>query len=107
MRTSTSHPLQIAEVHTGEGQGLIGITFCPGKKQASAATGAWERDLAIDLDAIADWNAAAVVTLLETHEFAMLGVEGLGAAVEARHMAWYHLPIRDGSVPSTVTGTFQ
>jgi len=100
MRTSTSHPLQIAEVGTGEGQGLIGITFCPGKKQASAATGAWERDLPIDLDAIANWNAAAVVTLLEVHEFAMLGVEGLGAAVEARHMAWYHLPIRDGSVPS-------
>ncbi|WP_338466247.1 ADP-ribosylglycohydrolase family protein [Novosphingobium sp. ZN18A2] len=99
MRTSTSHPLQIAEVQAGEGQGLIGITFCPGKKQANAATGAWNRDLALDVEAIQRWNAAAVVTLVEPHELVSLGVRDLGATVAHAHMAWYHLPIRDAGVP--------
>jgi len=98
-RTSLSHPLQIATVQAGKGMGRIGLTFCPGKVQASAFTGAWERDLHIDLDAIKAWGAAAVVTLLEPHEMAGLKVEALGEAVAARHMRWFHLPIRDVSVP--------
>jgi ADP-ribosyl-[dinitrogen reductase] hydrolase len=32
-------------------------------------SGAWERDLAVDLDSVREWGAAAVVTLLELHEF--------------------------------------
>jgi ADP-ribosyl-[dinitrogen reductase] hydrolase len=99
MRTSISHPLQIAAVSAGANYGLVGLTFCPGKKQPSAVTGAWDRDLGLDLDAVAAWNAAAVVTLLEPHELTHLGVDGLGAAVRARHIAWYHLPIRDVDVP--------
>ena len=49
MRTSTSHPLKIDEVSAGAGMGKIGITFCPGKKQKTAHTGEWNRDLSIDL----------------------------------------------------------
>ena len=41
------------------------MTFCPGKRQRGAAIGDWERDLAADLARIADWGAAAVVTLME------------------------------------------
>ena len=91
-RTSASHPLQIAKIVAGDAMGAIGVTLCPGKTDADAATGAWNRDLAADLDAIADWNAAAVVTLMEDHELAALAVEGLGQAVQARHMTWFHLP---------------
>ncbi|RZK00368.1 MAG: hypothetical protein EOO76_13120 [Novosphingobium sp.] len=98
-RTSSTHPLQIAEVWFAEGYGAIGITFCPGKKQRGAFTGEWDRDLAIDLEVVQAWNAAAVVTLLEDHEFSKLGVTGLGQAVEDRHMQWYGLPIRDVSTP--------
>lgn len=101
-RTSQSHPLQIAEISPLLGEtvgGKIGLTFCPGKKQVNAVTGAWNRDLAIDLDAIAAWGAAAVVTLVEPHELESLQVAQLGDEVRARHMAWYHLPIRDVSVP--------
>ena len=76
------------------------MTFCPGKVQASAFTGVWARDLDLDCDAIRDWGADAVVTLVEDHELEALQVEGLGAAVSARSMAWHHLPIRDVSVPS-------
>jgi ADP-ribosyl-[dinitrogen reductase] hydrolase len=68
IRTSNTHPLQIAAVSAGPGLGRIGVTFCPGKGQAHAASGAWRRDLAADLAAIRDWGAAAVVTLLEPAE---------------------------------------
>ncbi|WP_198402362.1 ADP-ribosylglycohydrolase family protein [Rhodobacter sp. CZR27] len=99
LRTSLTHPLQIAEVQPFLGAGRVGITFCPGKKQPKAATGAWDRDLDLDLDAVAAWNAAAVVTLIEDHELTALKTEGMGAKVAARHMAWFHLPIGDYSVP--------
>ncbi|WP_296167493.1 ADP-ribosylglycohydrolase family protein [uncultured Brevundimonas sp.] len=98
-RTSISHPLQIAAVDTLTGHGRIGITFCPGKVQASAATGAWNRDLLTDVKAIADWGAAAVLTLVEDHELVSLEVEGLGATVAGARMDWLHAPIPDVSVP--------
>ncbi len=40
MRTSHTNPLQIVAVQAQPGQGQIGITFCPGKKQPLAMTGA-------------------------------------------------------------------
>ena len=60
MRTSLTHPLMIAEVQAKEGQGRIGITFCPGKHQSEAVTSGWRRNLGVDLDAICDWGATAV-----------------------------------------------
>lgn len=99
-RTSVTHPLQIAEVRVAEGAGRIGITFCPGKKQSNAMTGAWDRDLALDVGAIETWGARRVVTLVEGHELRELHVPGLGAEVARRGMAWSHLPIRDRDVPS-------
>lgn len=81
MRTSASHPLQIAAVQPFNGSGLIGMTFCPGKKQPFAATGAWSRDLDVDIRAIENWNAAVVVTLVDDHELNTLKVPRLGEAV--------------------------
>ena len=99
MRTSHSHPLQIAEVKAGPGMGKLGLTFCPGKQQLHAASGAWCRDLGLDVAEIARWNAAAVVTLIEDHELASLGVVALGDVMRDAHMTWFHLPIRDVGVP--------
>jgi ADP-ribosyl-[dinitrogen reductase] hydrolase len=62
-------------------------------------TGGWDRDLDVDLDAIAKWGAVALVTLIEPHEMEALGVQQLGAAVADRHLEWLHLPIPDVSVP--------
>ena len=98
-RTSLTHPLQIAVAHVGPGLGRIGITFCPGKVQPTSATGAWSRDLAVDVEAIADWGAAAVLTLVEAHELKTLKVSGLGDAVERLSMDWIHAPIPDVSTP--------
>lgn len=98
-RTSASHPLQIAAVPTGDGMGRVGITFCPGKKQQSAWTGAWDRCLNTDIDAVAGWGAAVLLTLVEPHELKSLGVTMLGEVATREHLDWVHLPIRDGGVP--------
>jgi ADP-ribosyl-[dinitrogen reductase] hydrolase len=72
------------------------LTICPGKQDRFAG---WHRDLGEDLRAIRDWGATAVVTLIEAHEFRLLGIEDLGAEVERHGMDWVHLPIRDVDVP--------
>lgn len=101
VKTSLTHPLRIDEVRAGDTGGRIGITFCPGKCGASLAGSRWERDLGIDLDAIALWCPDAIVTLIEEHEFKMLGVTQLGEQVRARDIEWHHLPIKDVSPPDS------
>ena len=86
MRTSESHPLQIATVLAGSGMGAVGVTFCPGKTDRHAFTGDWQRDLTADLQAIHDWGAAAVVTLMESFELDDLQVSDLGNRVQDLHM---------------------
>lgn len=99
-RTSQTHPLQIAEVRAGPSYGRVGITFCPGKHDTVASTGAWARDLAADVDAIAAWGAKLVLTLLEPAELQVLKVPTLGHEIQLRGMDWRHLPIADFSVPN-------
>lgn len=94
--TSWDSPLKIAEVPVGPTPGVLGLTICPGKKDPPRN---WDRDLMEDLRVIRDWGASTVVTLIEGHEFRLLGVEALGTEVERRGMAWVHLPIRDVDVP--------
>lgn len=98
-RTSTSHPIEIAQVQAGENSGQIGITFCPGKQDLFAATGSWQRDLEIDLNKISEWKPALILTLLEPLELKSLKVPNLGEAVQSRGITWRHLPIADYSTP--------
>jgi ADP-ribosyl-[dinitrogen reductase] hydrolase len=67
----------------------IGLCPCPGR----AGT------LADDLERLHGWGAAGLVTLVEDHELAALGVTSMRAEVEALAMRWWHLPIRDMDVP--------
>jgi len=97
-RTSVTHPLQIATLDTPVG-GRIGMTFCPGKRDPMAMTGPWDRDVEVDLQAVAEWGASVVVTLMEAHELTQLEVSDLGERVEASGLRWLHLPIRDVSIP--------
>jgi hypothetical protein len=99
-RTSHTHPLQIAEVRASPSHGRIGITFCPGKHDRFAYTGAWERDLGIDVEAIATWGAKLVLTLVEPAELKALKVPQLGHEIRRRGIEWRHLPIADFSVPT-------
>ncbi len=91
-----SSPLRIDEILLGKNEGLLGLTICPGKKDLSRQ---WNRDLDEDLRAIRNWGASTVVTLIETHEFELLKVNGLGELVQKLGMRWIHLPIRDVDVP--------
>jgi hypothetical protein len=102
-KTSHSDPLWFAVVTPGPKFGRIGITLCPGKHDADGGKydggTYWKRDLATDLDAIRDWGARAVVTLLGPVEMTLLRVERLGDEVKGRDMLWFHLPIVDVSIP--------
>lgn len=98
--TSGQSPLRIDA--TGmPGSGLIGMTLCPGKKQAMALSGAWDRDLDLDLEAIRAFGATALVTLMEGWELESVQVPAPLLKYRAGQVGleWHFLPIRDGEVP--------
>lgn len=97
-RTSVTHSLRVNELAHPAG-GLIGMTLCPGKRDPHGMSGPWRRHLATDIEAIRDWGASVVVTLVQSQELELLNVEGLGEAVREQGMEWLHLPITDGGVP--------
>ena len=99
--TSEKNPLRIDAVAAPGAPGLIGMTLCPGKKDPYAPFGAWDRDLLADLQAIGAWGASTIVSLIEEHEFELLGVPDFAAHVVPR-FRWHWLPIRDGGVPDSV-----
>ena len=98
--TNAASPLRIASVPAGRQGGQIGITFAPGKQQPLGLGGAHTRDLAADLDVIAAWNVAAVITLVELHELEALGIIEIGEEVRCRHMERHRWPISDFGVPN-------
>ncbi len=99
VRTSETNPLIIDEVHVPGCQGVIGITFCPGKRDKHSHSGIWDRDLDTDMMAIKMWGATNLVTLMEDHEFDMLGVRQLPFKALGLGLTWFHIPIRDVSIP--------
>ena len=99
IRTSRTHPIRIDTVAANPGWGLIGMSFCPGKKQLNGLTGSWSRDLYLDLARIHDWGATIVVSLIEAREFAFLDVEALPDVVAELGMQWRHGPIPDRHPP--------
>lgn len=62
---------------------------CPGKDGAAEA----------DLQVLLTSGAAAVVSLVNDEELAMLGVADLGARLQAAGIRWFHLPIEDDHAP--------
>lgn len=98
LRTSQTHPLHFGIVPCGTGQ--LGLTICPGKQGDSVYGEPWARDLDTDIRAIVDWGAGPVVTLMEAHEFPMLGVPDLGDRLEGAGLDWFWLPIPDISTPT-------
>jgi protein-tyrosine phosphatase len=99
VRDSDTHPLRINGLRLPGLPGEIGMTFCPGKKSDSIYGGRWNRDLEKDLGVIRAWGAAAVVTLLEDHEFDLLGVPEFPEIMGQQPFAWHLLRIRDSDIP--------
>ena len=67
----------------------IGLCPCPGL----------DGPLAGDLLRLRDWGAECLVTLMEDHELAALGVTSIRSELQTLGMRWLHLPIRDMGVP--------
>jgi protein-tyrosine phosphatase len=95
LRTSETDPLRIDAVDACAERGLIGITLAPGENDRFAVGGPWARSLERDIDAIAAWNAKAVVTVIEPREIARLCISDLGPQIQRRGMEWVHMPITD------------
>ncbi len=99
IRTSDTHPLRIDYVSVPNATGKIGLTFCPGKRCEGLYGGTWERDLDKDLAVIEIQGGKVLITLMEQHEFAILGVPEFPRAIEGSTIEWLHLPILDMNVP--------
>lgn len=97
--TSHTHPLRIDDVNIPGVPGTIGITFCPGKVQRDAISGAWERDLRIDVQAVRSWGATIWLNLLTFKEMHDLKVRNLEVAVKGSGIRYFRLPIEDVDVP--------
>ena len=106
-KTSLTHPIRVDWL-TVDGidppwAGRVGLTFAPGKKDAQAMGGAWDRDLCLDLAHLRDGHGVShIVCLLEDHEFRLLQIEDYEAQVEAHRFGLTRLPIRDVDVPSDI-----
>ena len=100
IKTSESHPLRIDSLEIPGIEGVLGLTFCPGKKQTNAMTGIWNRDLYADIRVIKEWDASAVISLLEPHEFDELSVENLPELFKQNGLEWYLFKIPDTQPPS-------
>jgi ADP-ribosyl-[dinitrogen reductase] hydrolase len=100
-KTSHSHPLRVDNLAVEGLSGVIGLTFCPGKKQRGASSGDWNRDLAADLETIKSSGAKALVTLMESDELTAVSVPltELAEKTASFGLEWHHLPIRDVDVP--------
>lgn len=98
MRTSKSNPLLIDSVSI-PGGGILGMTIAPSKKGQSVFGENWNRDLTTDIAAIKKWGAVLVISLIEEHEFHMLGINELEVEVNKADMQWLHFPIKDVSIP--------
>jgi len=82
-----------------DGGGVIGLVPCPGRNHVDGEGRRWLRDLRTDLAALEAWGAVALVTLVEDHEFAPLGVADFEQSAQDSSLAWYRLPITDMTVP--------
>src|SRR5262249_51849536 len=98
-KTSLTHPLQIAAVSAGPRFGESGSRSAQANMTRARRPERGNRDLAVDLESIRDWGAAAVVTLLEPRKLNLLRMKYLGEEVLRRKMLWFHLPTIDASIP--------
>ncbi len=103
-RTSLDSPLRVDFLPPALTKlpGGIGMTLAPGKKGAGIS-GAWARDLTLDLTCLRDtFGAKRVVTLMELHELRDLGIADLRERGTELGLEMIHESIVDGGVPESV-----
>jgi ADP-ribosyl-[dinitrogen reductase] hydrolase len=100
MRTSLTHPLYVTWIPLDGDEGKLGMTLCPGKYQPVASTGAWDRQLDVDLTALVTMGTHRLVSLVTEDDMRVLRVETLGVDAQEMGIDWDHLPIADTTVPT-------
>lgn len=73
----------------------IGMSICPGKIDLYALSGPCKRNLKTDLDIIAEWGAAHVVSLMEMDELEYLHVPDLGYRIKEKGIIWHFWEVID------------
>ncbi len=101
LRTSITHPIKVDWIKHRKIPGLIGITFCPGKYQPVSWSGGWNRNLDIDIDALAETDVSTIISLIDEQEIVELRVQGLGETIQKKKgIEWIHLPFEDTTFPN-------
>lgn len=87
-----AEPFTISTIALPDG-GRIGISHIPGR------SGAPDHDIA----AIAEWGAAAVVSMTDMAEMQACDCADLGDRLSGRSIAWFHVPVRDLGGPGAAS----
>ena len=95
-------PLLIDAVTLPSGA-LLGMSHCPGRRGIDGTGRQWTRVLDADLQTIQAWGASAVLSLVEPHEFARLGVPDFAQAIARTPLQWLQVPITDMATPGAAT----
>src|SRR5688572_21407040 len=104
---SVTHPLRVNFVSSSgyPELKLLGMTFAPGKKQKGALSGTWDRDLSMDLDRLKEfYGIRTIVSLVEDFELVDLSIRDLELECAQRDINLIRFPIKDGSIPTSITG---
>ena len=91
-------PLRIDTISIPGVEGIIGMTSCPGWREAGPADQLNER-LIGDLLSMRTWGADTVLTLMDDSELLALGVSELGSYAETFNMNWLQLPFPNIGIP--------
>lgn len=99
--TSETDPIRVDWITTALWPGRLGLTFAPGKKGASVlqAGVVHDRDLAADIDRLAQQGVNTLAPLIEEHEFDLLGISEYHMLVQERGLTVLACPIRDRAIP--------
>lgn len=101
--TSQAHPIEVDFVESDQLglPGRLGLTFAPGKKGPSYHSNhTWDRSLTDDVDRLVkDAGMQVIVSLMEDHEYGMLGMDGFFETLAEQNVETIHYPIRDVNVP--------
>jgi protein-tyrosine phosphatase len=91
------HALPIDTVTLRNGA-VLGMSRCPGWRRGGQSS-----DLDTELRQLRDWGASTVLSLVQAHEFARLGVPGFADAVARAGLTWLHVPVVDMTTPDAST----
>ncbi|MDO6460617.1 tyrosine-protein phosphatase [Granulosicoccaceae sp. 1_MG-2023] len=92
-------PNKIDTIETSLFPGRIGLVACPGLRIGGGQKQNVNRQMKADLDAIVEWGARGVVTLVEEHELSIAGVSDLPERIRAERLWWRHMPMMDMYIP--------